>query len=231
MNKVQYLIFLFLNIVSNCQITEISDSDWYSSGNFLIKELTKNNINDIKGSPYTNPKYEQGEIIFSNGNRYNAYLRLNAGEQKFEIKNLKTSEIADFKLDENVKVRFNGDFYYLHSININGSNQIVIMEECYLGEKYSLFYFPKKVIEYPKKNRTPAPSSGFEKSELPSWKSYNSYVVKYLDKYFILPKSHGKMLDLNLAPKATYKKYRKENKLSLNNKESLIQFIKFLNKI
>ena len=81
------LLFFFFGLVNNSQITDISDSDWFRSGNFLLKELAKGKNSDIKGSPYLNNKYENGEIIFSNGNTYSAAIRLNIGNQKFEIQN------------------------------------------------------------------------------------------------------------------------------------------------
>ena len=67
------LLFFFFGLFNHSQITDISDSDWYRSGNFLLKELAKGKNSDVKGSPYLNNEYENGKIIFSNGNTYTAW--------------------------------------------------------------------------------------------------------------------------------------------------------------
>ena len=42
------LLFFFFGLFNHSQITDISDSDWYRSGNFLLKELAKNPENNSK---------------------------------------------------------------------------------------------------------------------------------------------------------------------------------------
>ena len=58
------LLFFFFGLVNNSQITDISDSDWFRSGNFLLKELAKGKNSDVKGSPYLNNKYEMEKSFF-----------------------------------------------------------------------------------------------------------------------------------------------------------------------
>ena len=70
------LLFFFFGLVNHSQITDISDSDWFRSGNFLLKELAKGKNSDVKGSPYLNNKYENGEIVFSNGNTFTTDITL-----------------------------------------------------------------------------------------------------------------------------------------------------------
>ena len=230
MKKIRY-IFLLLFFLNQAQITEIGDQDWSTSGNFLIKELANKEISEIKGSPYETIEFEYGKIIFLNGNSYDALMRLNIGEQKIEIKNEKTGEIYNLKLNEKVKIKYKNKFHYLHSIYLNGNQEIVILKECYVGDKYSLFFYPRKVVEYPKENRTPAPSSGFEKSKLPTWKRKDSYVIKHYDNYYILPNSHSKMENLNIIPKSRYREYRKKMKINLKKEKSLIDFVTHLNNL
>ena len=210
------LLFFFFGLVSHSQITDISDSDWYRSGNFLLKELAKGKNSDVKGSPYLNNKYENGKIIFSNGNTYSAAIRLNIGNQKFEIQNKKTKEIVELNLDETAKVLLSGRI-------------ITLRDECNIKGDFKLYYYAKKNIEVPKKMNTPAPASGTEKSELPEWKDFSSYYISYNGKYYQLPTSHKKMSSMKIFTDIDYKNYRKKNKLNLKDRESLIAFVNYLN--
>ena len=82
-------------------------------------------------------------------------------------------------LDETAKVLLSGRTYSTHSLNINGSRIIALLDECNIEGDYKLYYYAKKNIEIPKKMNTPAPASGFEKSELPEWKDFSSYYISY----------------------------------------------------
>ena len=223
------LLFFFFGLFNHSQITDISDSDWYRSGNFLLKELAKGKNSDVKGSPYLNNKYENGKIMFSNGNTYSAAIRLNIGNQKFEIQNKNTKEIVELNLDETAKVLLSGRTYSTHSLNINGSRIIALLDECNIEGDYKLYYYAKKNIEIPKKMNTPAPASGFEKSELPEWKDFSSYYISYNGNYYQLPTSHKKMSSMKIFTDIDYKNYRKKNKLNLKDRESLIAFVNYLN--
>ena len=159
------IALIFICNYLNGQLTDINDSDWFRSGNFLIKELTSTVNNDIKGTPYLKKNFEDGQIIFSNGNSYLAKMRLNIGNQKFEILNSE-NKVTEINLDNNTKVKLNNKTYSIHSIKISGVQTIVLLDECNIENRYKLYYYPKKNVEIPKKPNTPAPSSGFEKSEI-----------------------------------------------------------------
>ena len=223
------LALVFLCNYLNGQLTDINDSDWFRSGNFLVKELTSTVNNDIKGTPYLNKTFENGQIIFSNGNSYMAMMRLNIGNQKFEILNTE-NKVTEINLDNNTKVLLNNKTYSLHSIKINGVQTIVLLDECNIDFRYKLYYYPKKNVEIPKKPNTPAPSSGFEKSEMPEWKNYSAFYLFFNDKYYEIPNSHKKMANLEILKDFDYKTYRKKNKLNLKDRESLSQLVNHLNK-
>ena len=220
-------ILLAQNI--NGQITNINDSDWFRSGNFLIKELASTENKDVKGFPYLNKLFEKGEIIFLNGNTYSAEMRLNLGNQKFEILNV-SNQVIEIDLDQTSKARLNEKLYSKHSVTINGNRTIALLEECNVDNEYKLYYYPKKNIVVPKKPNTPAPSSGFEKSEMPEWKSFNAYFLFYKGEYYEIPSSHKKMANLKILKDFNYKTYRKKNKIGLKDRESLIELVNYLNK-
>jgi len=140
-------------IISWGQINEIKNSDFYRSGNFLLKELAQNNNLEIEGNPYLNKKFEEGKILFKNGNEYSTLIRLNMGTQKFEIKNSISKEEYEFELDETANIQLNNKKYGIYSLNFEGSVNIMVLEEIIKGNKFSLFYYPKKNIEIPKKKR------------------------------------------------------------------------------
>jgi hypothetical protein len=83
----------------------------------------------------------------------------------------------------------------------------------------------------PKKSGIPAPASGYSKPAKAEWKNNGVYLIFYNNKTYKLPTSHKKMVELNLFDKKEYKKYRKENKLNLKNKESLIRLVTYFNSL
>jgi len=229
-NVMRYIYFLMIPIISWGQINEINNSDFYRSGNFLLKELAQNNNPEIEGNPYLNKKFEEGKILFKNGNEYSTLIRLNMGTQKFEIKNSISKEEYEFTLDETANIQLNNKKYGIYSLNFEGSVNIMVLEEIKKGNEFSLFYYPKKNIEIPKKRESPAPASGFEKNILPEWKDYSYYIISYRDKHYRVINSHNKFSKLEIFKGFDYKNYRKRNKLNLKSRESLIDLINELNK-
>ena len=112
------LALVFLCNYLNGQLTDINDSDWFRSGNFLVKELTSTVNNDIKGTPYLNKTFENGQIIFSNGNSYLAMMRLNIGNQKFEILNTENN--------------FSKSTFYLYKIFKIESEELIQLDDYFL---------------------------------------------------------------------------------------------------
>ena len=210
---------------------DISPDQLINSGNVLIERLKKYD-GDAKGNPYLNKDFVYGKLVFNNGKEYDALIRLNVSEQKFEIKKDINSTPSAIKIDETVKVTIAKASYKLHSFNLGSSiNTIAILEECLILDKYALYYFPQKKLEMPNKSAIPAPTSGYTKPPRPEWKDNSAYLIFYNNKTYELPTSHKKMMDLRLFDEKLYKKYRKANKLNLKNKESLKGLITYFNSL
>ncbi|MAU62938.1 MAG: hypothetical protein CMC38_01100 [Flavobacteriaceae bacterium] len=227
------IILLMLSICYNgfSQNYDISQDQLLNSGNVLIQRLMKYD-GDAKGNPYLNKEFSEGKLLFNNGKQYNALIRLNVSEQKFEIKKNINSEPSAIEIDDTVKVYIGETSYKLYSFNLGSkTNTIGILEECLVLENYSLFYFPQKKLEMPQKSAIPAPTSGYSKPPRPEWRNNGVYLIFHNNKAYKLPTSHKKMMDLKLFNEKLYKKYRKENKLNLKNKESLKGLITYFNSL
>ena len=70
-------------------------------------------------------------------------INLNIGNQKFEIQNKNTKEIVELNLDETAKVLLSGRTYSTHSLNINGSRIIALLDECNIDGDFKLYYYAK----------------------------------------------------------------------------------------
>jgi hypothetical protein len=81
----------------------------------------------------------------------------------------------------------------------------------------------------PEKPNVTAPATGYTKSPSPKWVDNSVFLIFNNNKSYIVPTSHNKMQALNLLNGKAYKKYRKENKLNLQDKESLKSFVTYLN--
>ena len=231
MKKIILLLILCIPNGVFSQNYDISPDQLINSGNVLIERLKKYD-GDAKGNPYLNKDFVYGKLVFNNGKEYDALIRLNVSEQKFEIKKDINSNPAAIQIDETVKVNIAKASYKLHSFNLgSNTNTIAILEECLILDKYALYYFPQKKLEMPSKSAIPAPTSGYTKPIRPEWKDDSAYLIFYNNKTYKLPTSHKKMLDLRLFDEKLYKKYRKANKLNLKNKESLKGLITYFNSL
>ena len=99
---------------------DISPDQLLNSGNVLIERLKKYD-GDAKGNPYLNKDFVYGKLVFNNGKEYDALIRLNVSEQKFEIKKDINSNPAAIQIDETVKVNIAKASYKLHSFNLGSS--------------------------------------------------------------------------------------------------------------
>jgi hypothetical protein len=231
MKKIIVLIILSFSSLGLSQNYDISLDQITRSGNVLIKRLTSYDA-EVKGNPYLEKDFKSGKLIFKNGKQYDVFLRLDVSEQKFEIKKNIQAEASAIEIDESVTVKIMDNTYKLHSFSFGSlSKTIGILEECLVLDKYGLYYFPQKKIEMPKKSGIPAPASGYSKPAKAEWKNNGVYLIFYNNKTYKLPTSHKKMVELNLFDKKEYKKYRKENKLNLKNKESLIRLVTYFNSL
>ena len=80
------LILLFIILISQSAISQFADptANFFINGNVNLYKL-KEYDTKVKGNPYLDKDFKSGEIIFSNGKKYNAQIRLDISEQKFEI--------------------------------------------------------------------------------------------------------------------------------------------------
>lgn len=226
------LIVLFTMLISQLAISQFADpvvSDLLVQGNVNLYELTKYD-KAVKGSPYLTSTFKSGKIVFENGKQYNAQIRLNISEQKFEIKNNNSNQASAIDINETVTINIEDKVYNLYSFKFNGSaNTIGILEDILELENYKLYYFPRKKVEMPTETGISAPASGYTKTPSPQWKDNSVYLIFHNNQTYVVPNSHKKMRALNLLDVKAYKKYRKANKLNLKDKESLKNFVTYLN--
>jgi len=223
------LLFTFFCVNSTAQNYNVVENELLRSGNVLIKRLMTYD-GDAKGNPYLNEDFQKGKIIFNNGKEYEALIRLNVSEQKFEIRKDKNVQPSAIEINKSVIVEIGDKKYKLHSFNLGSDiNTIGILEECLIDKNYSLYFFPQKKLEMEKKPQITAPTTGYSKPPRPEWKNNSSFIVFYKDKAYELPNSHKKVLALKLFDDKLYKKYRKSAKLNLKKKESLIGLLTYLN--
>jgi len=225
------LILLFIILISQSAISQFADptANFFINGNVNLYKL-KEYDTKVKGNPYLDKDFKSGEIIFSNGKKYNAQIRLDISEQKFEIKSNQNSQASAIDIDETVTITIEGEIYKLFSFKLNKpENTIAVLEEVLKLESYGLYYFPQKKIEMPEKPNVTAPATGYTKPPSPKWVDNSVFLIFNNNKSYIVPTSHNKMQALNLLNGKAYKKYRKENKLNLQDKESLKSFVTYLN--
>ena len=145
------IFIIFTILTSQLAVSQFGPvvSDLLVEGNVNLYDLTKYDDN-VKGSPYLTETFELGKIIFKNGKQYNALVRLNISEQKFEIKNNNNNQASAIEINETVTISIGDKTYNLYSFKMNGStNTIGILEDVLKLENYELYYFPQKKVEKP----------------------------------------------------------------------------------
>ena len=142
MKKIILIFTIFISQFATSQFGPII-SDLFVEGNVNLYDLTKYD-KSVKGSPYLTNTFESGKIIFKNGKQYDAQIRLNISEQKFEIKN-SSNQASAIEINQNVTINIADKIYNLYSFKMNGStNTIGILEDILKLENYGLYYFPQK---------------------------------------------------------------------------------------
>jgi hypothetical protein len=224
------VITLLLALVGHSQIIDLSEDQLLRSGNVFLKKFNTTNT-EVKGNRFLEEKFQRGSILFSNDKKYDALIRLDIANQKFEIKKDLNSKISSIEIDNSVTVTINNENFKNHSFNINNTNTIGILKECLITENYKLYYYPQKVIEMPNNDGISAPPTGYTKTPQPKWKDTSSYLIFYNGKTYRLPNSHKKMMELSIFDEKLYKKYRKANKLNLKKEESLKKLVSYFNSL
>ena len=222
------LLLLFANMLNSQSFTDLTEQNLYRGGNIFLLDKMNNYDDDIDGTPYLNPDFDKGQIIFENGNSYNGEIRIDLVAQNFQIKG-KNGKITPIEVNNKVKIDIKGDKYKLHNINSVEFGEVGILRECIELENISLYYFPRKKIQKPIEAGISAPSSGYGKTNNPEWKDDGFYFFLINEKYIRLPNKYKKLVELRLFDENKLKTFRKKYKLDLKKESKLIELTKYFN--
>ena len=222
------LLLLFVNILNSQSFTDLTEQNLYRGGNVFLLDKMNNYDDDIDGTPYLNPDFDKGRIIFENGNSYSGDIRIDLVAQNFQIKG-KNGKITPIEVNNKVKIDIKGDKYKLHNINSVEFGEVGILRECIELENISLYYFPRKKLQKPIEAGISAPSSGYGKTNNPEWKDDGFYFFLINEKYIRLPNKYKKLVELRLFDENKLKTFRKKYKLDLKKESKLIELTKYFN--
>ena len=222
------LLLLFANMLNSQSFTDLTEQNLYRGGNIFLLDKMNNYDDDIDGTPYLNPDFDKGQIIFENGNSYNGEIRIDLVAQNFQIKG-KNGKITPIEVNNKVKIDIKGDKYKLHNINSVEFGEVGILRECIELENISLYYFPRKKLQKPIEAGISAPSSGYGKTNNPEWKDDGFYFFLINEKYIRLPNKYKKLVELRLFDENKLKTFRKKYKLDLKKESKLIELTKYFN--
>jgi len=222
------LLLLFVNILNSQSFTDLTEQNLYRGGNVFLLDKMNNYDDDIDGTPYLNPDFDKGRIIFENGNSYSGDIRIDLVAQNFQIKG-KNGKITPIEVNNKVKIDIKGDKYKLHNINSVEFGEVGILRECIELENISLYYFPRKKLQKPIEAGISAPSSGYGKTNNPEWKDDGFYFFLINEKYIKVPNKYKKLVELRLFDENKLKTFRKKYKLDLKKESKLIELTKYFN--
>ena len=80
------LLFLIVNTLNSQSFTDLTEQNLYRGGNVFLLDKMNNYDDDIDGTPYLNPDFDKGQIIFENGNSYSGDIRIDLVAQNFQIR-------------------------------------------------------------------------------------------------------------------------------------------------
>tara|TARA_X000001036_G_scaffold433715_1_gene471825 strand:- start:711 stop:1403 length:693 start_codon:yes stop_codon:yes gene_type:complete len=228
MKKIIILLILIPIFSYGQNLSELTEQNLFRGGNvFLLDKLNKYD-NDIDGTPYLNPDFDKGQIIFENGNSYGGEIRIDLVAQNFQIKG-KNGKITPIEVNDKVKIEIKGKKYKLHAISSSEYGDIGILRECIELENISLYFFPRKKLQKPIEAGISAPTSGYGKTDNPEWKDDGFYFFLINQKYLRVPTKYKKLVELKLFDNNKLKSFRKTNKLDLRKEQKLIELVKYFN--
>ena len=223
-----FILILIVNSLNGQSFTELTEQNLFRGGNvFLLEKLNKYD-NEIDGTPYLNPDFDKGKIVFENGNSYDGEIRIDLVAQNFQIRG-KNGKITPIEVNDKVKIEMNGKEYKLHALNSVEYGEIGILRKCIELENISLYYFPRKKLQKPIEAGISAPTSGYGKTDNPEWKDDGFYFFLIDDKYIRVPTKHKKLSELKVFDDQKYKSFRKKSKLDLKKESKLVELVKYFN--
>ena len=105
-----FILILIVNSLNGQSFTELTEQNLFRGGNvFLLEKLNKYD-NEIDGTPYLNPDFDKGKIVFENGNSYDGEIRIDLIAQNFQIRG-KNGKITPIEVNDKVKIEMNGKEY------------------------------------------------------------------------------------------------------------------------
>ena len=227
MKKIIFFILL-INSINSQNLSELTEQNLFRGGNVLLIDKMNSYDLDIDGTPYLNPDFDKGQIIFENGNSYSGEIRIDLVAQNFQIRG-KDGKITPIEVNDKVKIQINGDQYKLHAINTTEFGEIGILRECIELDNISLYYFPRKKLQKPIEAGISAPTSGYGKTDNPEWKDDGFYFFEINGKYLEVPTKYKKLLELKIFDEEKLKAFRKKYKLDLRKEGKLIELVKYFN--
>jgi len=183
-----------------------------------------NSYADIKGSPYFFEDFRKGSVITKNGKKYNGEFRYDLYADQIEFKLdgdiywIANPELMEYiKIDDKLFVYYDKDmtdskngFYY----------QVLVMGECKLLYRKGINL---KEAEPPKPYVDAKPATFIDRKPL-----------YYIQKGIAYPQrvsNKGDLLENLSDKKQEVSTFIKKNKISVNNKDELINLIEFYNSL
>ena len=137
MKKIIFFILL-INSINSQNLSELTEQNLFRGGNvFLIDKMNSYDL-DIDGTPYLNPDFDKGQIIFENGNSYSGEIRIDLVAQNFQIRG-KDGKITPIEVNDKVKIKINGDQYKLHAINTTEFGEVGIDQALVINAEEEIF--------------------------------------------------------------------------------------------
>lgn len=185
---------------------------------------------DYKGTPYHNPEYVLGNVY--EGDELMAYevaLRYNAVSDEVEIKESLISSDEDARVltkDPNIFVKIQNDIFVF--VPLNGSiEEGGYFQILFEGTKVDLY---KKIIKEFQPGKKA--SSSLTKDIPPVFKDASLYfVVTTNGRFYQLPESRAKKLDIFGGSKPQIEQYAQEHNLNITEEADLLKVIKYFDSI
>ena len=222
-----YLFILTGNLICNQIFSQEPVMERFNATNYTwLQKLSFYDIN-IEGSPYLDENFVDGEVVLDSLKSFSGKLRIDAYAQKFETLN-KSGQIYEVVIDYNDYVKIGNMKYSLHKFESEDLGDFGILRECISLENIKLYFYPRKRLKKPIEAARTVANSGYGKTAYPEWIDDSTYLIYFQGKYTKFSQNHKKILQLGLINEASYKSFRKKNKLNLKNERDLIKLVHFI---